>query len=523
MLGILVGRNADAIAANFPSVWRRRAPATIAPDFGFLPDGRRRRGAIGLLVALCVAQVGSLFSSDAWNNITFTAGEVKDPRRNIPLSLAYGTLLVTVLYVLANVAYLCTLPLSSRSARRPTTASRPPRSRRMFGPAGAAIMAVAIVISTFGCNNGLILAGARVYYAMAKDGLFFTPHRRAQRAPRAGVRPRAAVHLGLPAPAAAHPARATPRAPSGRCDAGEAVYGNLYGKLLDWVVFAVLIFYVLTIVGLFVLRRKRPDAERPYRAFGYPFVPRSTSWRRLDDRAGAAALPAPRPAWPGLRHRAHRRAVYAALAASGRPDQRPFGGNTDVPDPYQADRPAARRGRRDRRARAQAHARALALWSRSGIGAIIGAGLFVRTAAAIADRSGPSVVLAFIVAGVGCAFAGLCYAEFASMIPIAGSAYTYSYATMGELLAWIIGWDLVLEYAVGAATVAIAWSEYFNRVLGFFGLHIPYEWCHSPLETMADQPRASQRHHEPAGDRHPAAPHRCCWCAARRSRPSSTT
>ena len=119
-----------------------------------------------------------------------------------------------------------------------------------------------------------------------------------------------------------------------------------------------------------------------------------------------------------------------------------------------------------------------------GIGAIIGAGLFVRTAAAIAERSGPSVTLAFIVAGIGCAFAGLCYAEFASMIPIAGSAYTYSYATMGELVAWIIGWDLVLEYAVGAATVAIAWSEYFNKVLEFVGLHVPYQWSHSPLETM---------------------------------------
>jgi basic amino acid/polyamine antiporter, APA family len=121
-----------------------------------------------------------------------------------------------------------------------------------------------------------------------------------------------------------------------------------------------------------------------------------------------------------------------------------------------------------------------------GIGAIIGAGLFVRTAAAIADRAGPSVTLAFIVAGVGCAFAGLCYAEFASMIPVAGSAYTYSYATMGELLAWIIGWDLVLEYAVGAATVAIAWSEYLNRVLEWFGLRIPYQWSHSPFEVMAE-------------------------------------
>ena len=121
-----------------------------------------------------------------------------------------------------------------------------------------------------------------------------------------------------------------------------------------------------------------------------------------------------------------------------------------------------------------------------GIGAIIGAGLFVRTAAAIADRAGPSVVLAFIVAGIGCAFAGLCYAEFASMIPVAGSAYTYSYATMGEFVAWIIGWDLVLEYAVGAATVAIAWSEYANRVIAWFGPRIPYEWTHSPFETMAE-------------------------------------
>src|SRR5689334_1548052 len=117
-----------------------------------------------------------------------------------------------------------------------------------------------------------------------------------------------------------------------------------------------------------------------------------------------------------------------------------------------------------------------------GIGAIIGAGVFVRTAAAIAERSGPSVTVAFLVAGLGCAFAGLCYAQFASMIPTAGSAYTYSYATMGELVAWIIGWDLCLEYAVGAATVAIAWSQYFNRILGLFGWQIPYAWCHSPLE-----------------------------------------
>jgi APA family basic amino acid/polyamine antiporter len=122
-----------------------------------------------------------------------------------------------------------------------------------------------------------------------------------------------------------------------------------------------------------------------------------------------------------------------------------------------------------------------------GIGAIIGAGLFVRTAAAAADHAGPSVTLGFVLAAIGCAFAGLCYAEFASMIPIAGSAYTYSYATMGEFVAWIIGWDLVLEYGIGAATVAIAWSEYLNKLLEFL-IHkqIPYAWCHSPFQSGLD-------------------------------------
>jgi basic amino acid/polyamine antiporter, APA family len=132
--------------------------------------------------------------------------------------------------------------------------------------------------------------------------------------------------------------------------------------------------------------------------------------------------------------------------------------------------------------------RTLGAWSliALGIGGIIGAGIFVRTAAAIAERSGPSVTLAFLVAALGCAFAGLCYAEFASMIPISGSAYTYSYATMGEFVAWIIGWDLILEYAVGAATVAIAWSEYFNRVLEYAGVQIPYQWRHSPFDVSPD-------------------------------------
>lgn len=121
-----------------------------------------------------------------------------------------------------------------------------------------------------------------------------------------------------------------------------------------------------------------------------------------------------------------------------------------------------------------------------GIGAIIGAGLFVRTAAAAGSHAGPGVIYSFIIAGIGCAFAGLCYAEFAAMIPVAGSAYTYSYATLGEFVAWIIGWDLVLEYALGAATVGIAWSEYLNNLLGQFGMNIPYQWCHSPFQASPD-------------------------------------
>jgi APA family basic amino acid/polyamine antiporter len=272
VLGILVGRNADAIAANFSNMWTAVDPATIAPDVGWLPSLTAAAGAIGLLVALCVAQVGSLFSSDAWNNITFTAGEVKDPRRNIPLSLAYGTLLVTVLYCLANVAYLCTLTLEQiRTAPDDRVATA--ALSVIFGPAGAAIMAVAIIISTFGCNNGLILAGARVYYAMAKDSLFFKK--------TGELNPRHVPSFALVVQCIVTCLIVLPRTrvygedglPKLDPTLNEPVYGNLYGQLLDWVVFAVLIFYVLTIAGLFVLRRKRPDAERPYRAFGYPFVP----------------------------------------------------------------------------------------------------------------------------------------------------------------------------------------------------------------------------------------------------------
>src|SRR5436305_10786399 len=174
VLGIFVGRNAGAIAANFTDLWTPRDVTPIRPELPIAAPAAATLGAFGLFIAFCVAQVGSLFSSDAWNNITFTAGEVKDPKRNIPLSLVAGTTLVIGLYILANVAYLCTLPLHAIQTApddRVATAAL----QVIFGPPGAVIMAIAIVISTFGCNNGLILAGARVYYAMARDGLFFRP------------------------------------------------------------------------------------------------------------------------------------------------------------------------------------------------------------------------------------------------------------------------------------------------------------------------------------------------------------
>jgi APA family basic amino acid/polyamine antiporter len=216
-------------------------------------------GAFGLFVAFGVAQVGSLFSADAWNNIGFTAAEVKNPKRDVALSMAFGTLIVITLYCLANLAYLCALPLAQiQNAPDDRVASA--ALNAVFGPAGAAIMAVAIIISTFGCNNGLILAGSRVVYAMAHDGLFF---RATGKLNRRGVPGTALVLQGVWI--AVLILLRTRRA--------DGTYGNLYSDLLDYVVFSVLIFYVLTIAGIFVLRAKRPEAERPYRAFGYPFVP----------------------------------------------------------------------------------------------------------------------------------------------------------------------------------------------------------------------------------------------------------
>ncbi|HEX9164257.1 MAG TPA: amino acid permease [Thermoanaerobaculia bacterium] len=273
ILGVFIGRNAQAISANFGShFWAPRNVVTIHPEFSSIPAVAATMGGFGLLIAFCVAQVGSLFSADAWNNITFTAGEVKEPRRNVPLSLALGVGGVITLYVLANVAYLCVLTIEQIQGApddRVATAAL----QSMWGPAAATIMAIAIVISTFGCNNGLILAGARVYYAMARDGLFFRATGRLNhaRVPAVGLILQCvwSVLLVLPRTRLREPNGAPQLDPSTH----QPMYGNLYSNLLDYVVFSVLIFYILTIAGVFVLRRKRPEVPRPYRAFGYPIVP----------------------------------------------------------------------------------------------------------------------------------------------------------------------------------------------------------------------------------------------------------
>lgn len=248
ILGLFFARNPEAFAINKSYFWE---PVAL--------DGKALAG-FALIAAIGVAMVGSLFSSDAWNNITFAAAEVKNPKRNIPLSLVTGVTLVTILYMLANLAYLNALPLRgiadgagvfekgiqfAVNDRLGTAAMY-----GLFGSLAALLMAAFVVISTFGCNNGLILSGARVYYAMAKDNLFFK---------KAGTLNKYAV------PAAGLKVQAL--------WASLLCLSGTYSNLLDYVVFAVLIFYVLTIAGIFVLRRKQPDVERPYKTFGYPFIP----------------------------------------------------------------------------------------------------------------------------------------------------------------------------------------------------------------------------------------------------------
>ena len=263
VLGILVGRNHAAIADNFSHFWTVRGAQPIEPGAGFLrglvPTVTAASGFFGLFVALGVSQVGSLFSADAWNNIGFTAAEVKNPKRDVALSMALGTVMVITLYCLANLAYLCALPLA-QIQNAPDDRVATAALSAIFGPLGASMMAIAIIISTFGCNNGLILAGSRVVYAMAHDGLFF---RATGKLNKRGVPGVALIIQGIWIAILIMLRTVKP----------DGTYGNLYSDLLDYVVFSVLIFYALTILGIFVLRQKRPEAERPYKAFGYPMVP----------------------------------------------------------------------------------------------------------------------------------------------------------------------------------------------------------------------------------------------------------
>src|SRR5690348_10540732 len=263
VLGIFVGRNAGAISENFTHFWSIRGAVPIEPGAGFLrgwiPTVTAASGFFGMIVAYGVAQTGSLFSSDAWNNIGFTAAEVKNPKRDVALSMAFGTIIVTVLYFLANIAYLFALSLH-QVQNAPDDRVATAALSAIFGTGGAAIMAGAIIVSTFGCNNGLILAGSRVVYAMAKDKLFFRKTGKLNR-------------WGVPGFAMALQAVWVTVLILMRTRNADGSYGNLYSDLLNYVVFTVLIFYVLTVAGILVLRRKRPGADRPYKAFGYPFVP----------------------------------------------------------------------------------------------------------------------------------------------------------------------------------------------------------------------------------------------------------
>jgi APA family basic amino acid/polyamine antiporter len=259
LLGLFVGYKAAVASANFGDLW------TIRGKLQDVGNGLTAATAFGLFVGICVSQTNSLFSADAWNNITFTAGEVKNPRRNIPLSLAFGTTLVIVLYLLANVAYLVTLPLEAiQTVQSDRVASA--TAEAIFHGIGPNLMAIFIMVSTFGCNNGLILAGARAYWAMSRDGVFFKSagELNSKHVPAWGL-----VIQGIWAAVLVLPRTITGTDPV----TGQTQYGNLYGNLLQYVISAALIFYILTIAGIFILRRKRPDVERPYRAFGYPIVP----------------------------------------------------------------------------------------------------------------------------------------------------------------------------------------------------------------------------------------------------------
>jgi APA family basic amino acid/polyamine antiporter len=239
--GFIIGAKSGVWNANWHNAWDMK---------GISADGSVvEYGVIAMIGAIAASMSGSIFSSDAWNNVTFIAGEIKNPKRNIGLSLFFGTLIVTIIYVLANIMYVSVLPLHDIAfARQDRVAVA--AANGIFGDIGTYVIAVLIMISTFGCNNGLILAGARVYYTMAKDGLFF---KRTGELNKFAV-PQYALWIQCIVAAIL-------------CLSGK------YGDLLDMIAFVVVLFYSLTIIGIFILRKKRPDIERPYKAFGYPVLP----------------------------------------------------------------------------------------------------------------------------------------------------------------------------------------------------------------------------------------------------------
>jgi APA family basic amino acid/polyamine antiporter len=253
LLSLLIGRNAAAMHANFSSPWR-------PVNFGSAASGFSAPSVFGLFLALCLSQTGSLFSADSWHNISFAAGEVRNPKRNVTRAMVIGTIVVIILYILANVAYLVTLPLDAiqhAPADRVGTATL----QVIFPRIGATLMAAAIMVSTFGTINALTLTGARVYYAMARQQLFLGF---AGDLNRAGVPAFALALQGLWAALLVLPRTYDP---------ASQTWGNLYNNLLEYVISAALIFYVLTVAGVFRLRITRPHATRPYRALGYPVVP----------------------------------------------------------------------------------------------------------------------------------------------------------------------------------------------------------------------------------------------------------
>jgi APA family basic amino acid/polyamine antiporter len=264
VLGLFVGANRGSAA--FTSAWWDSAANNWTPR-GAQSD-LALTGALALVALLGRAMVGPLFAQSAWNNVTFTAGEVREPGRNLPRALLRGCALVVALYLLANLAYVLTLPLAGiRNAPQNRVATA--AMGVIFGERGAVLMACAIIVSTFGCNNGLILAGARVYYAMARDGLFFarvgTINARRVPAVALVIQGAWAALLTLP--------RTVNETVNAETHAVNITYGNVYTQLLEYIISADLVFYALMVGAVIALRRKLPDAPRPYRTFGYPLVP----------------------------------------------------------------------------------------------------------------------------------------------------------------------------------------------------------------------------------------------------------